>query len=30
MVEYFNNVLSLGEELAMHRLGETVHGHLLP
>jgi len=26
MVEYFDNVLSLGEELAMHRLAETVQG----
>lgn len=26
MVEYFDNVLSLGEELAMHRLAEAVQG----
>jgi hypothetical protein len=31
MVQYFDNVLSLGEEVAMHRLAQTVRGgHLLP
>jgi hypothetical protein len=26
MIDYFNNVLSLGEEQAMHRLADAVHG----
>jgi hypothetical protein len=31
MIEYFNNVLALGEELAMKRLADTVQGgHLSP
>ena len=31
MVQYFDNVLSLGEEVAMHRLAQTVRGgHPLP
>ncbi len=31
MVQYFDNVLSLGEDVAMHRLAQTVHGgHPLP
>jgi hypothetical protein len=31
MIQYFDNVLSLGEEVAMHRLAQTVRGgHPLP
>lgn len=30
MVQYFNNVLSLGEESAMRRLAEAVQGHSQP
>jgi len=30
MIQYFNNVLSIGEEAAMRRLAETVQRHPLP